>query len=1007
MANRIEIKYKIADTRADVRKRHLEHLFPNSITDVKLVDVYTVDADWNNLDIQGLEGITSLLHNPVTQHPLTVPTFSFSNKNDSVFDWAIEIGYLPGVTDNVGNTARESIEDMFGRKLLPGEGVYTSQLMFLKGNLSREDVERIAEDLANPVIQRVHIKSASEYFSNIDNGFIAGMGLIVPKVRLDQGANVDIVDLLNASDEELITIGKKGIANPDGTRRGPLAMSLEYMKAVQSYFQGKGRNPFDIEVEMIGQSWSEHCRHPKFADPIDDIKEGLFKRYIKGSTEYIRKMLSDKDFCVSVFTDNSGGIIFDDKHIVTHKVETHNSPSALDPFGGAITGIVGVNRDTIGFGMGAKPIANVYGFCFGDPDDKTMLYRDDKKQQPLLPRRIIQDGVIYGVNVGGNCSGIPTPQGFAFHEDRYKGKPLVFVGTVGLIPKTLPDGKPSHEKKARPGDYIVMIGGKVGQDGIHGATFSSEALTSGSPSTAVQIGDPITQKKLSDAVVKEARDLRLYNSITDNGAGGLSSSVGEMAHESGGCYVTLEKVPLKYPGLEPWKIWVSESQERMTLAVPKDKWDTFYDLMERRGVEATVIGEFTSSGKCVIDYNNKNILNLDMDFLKDGLPQKPMMTSYTKVKHGEPVIPVLEDLTESLHSMLSRMNIASKEYISEQFDHEVQGGSVIKPLQGRGRVNGDATILRPVLDSQKGVVLSHALNPRYSDIDTYAMAAAAIDTAVRNSIVVGANPNRLALLDNFCWASPDDPEMMGRLKAACEACYDMSIFYNTPLISGKDSMYNDFKGFDDKGNPLKISVPLTLLISSIGVIDDVKKAVSMDAKVPGDSVYILGLTYDELGGSEYYAMMGEKLSGKAFIGDSVPGVSIANACAYRALNKCIDEGLIASATSVHSGGLGVALAKTAMAGMLGMDIDLSKIPGATTRVDNLLYSESTGRIIMTVSSENKALLEKNMHLYGVRLQEIGKVNDNNNFILRNGNTKVVDTNITDMLTSYRSRFQGY
>jgi phosphoribosylformylglycinamidine synthase len=520
-----------------------------------------------------------------------------------------------------------------------------------------------------------------------------------------------------------------------------------------------------------------------------------------------------------------------------------------------------VNRDTIGFGIGAKPVINRYGFCFASPKDERPLYKGPSFTQKMLSSRMIMEGVIEGVNVGGNCSGIPSPQGFVVFDERYKGKPLVFVGTVGLIPRKS-NGRPSHLKKALPGDYIVMLGGRVGKDGIHGATFSSEAMDAGSPATAVQIGDPITQKKMSDALVKEARDLGLYNSITDNGAGGLSCSVAEMAKECGGCFVKLDDVPLKYPGLNPWETWISESQERMTASVPKEKWKEFSNLMKRRGVEATVVGEFTNSGKCIVEYQGQKVMDVDMDFLHDGMPPRPMKTTYKRLVNEEPFIPELENLTSTLLSMLERLNIAGFEFISQQYDHEVQGGSVIKPLQGKGRINGDATITRPLLNSKKGVVISQGINPAYSDIDTYHMAACAIDTAVRNAIAVGANLEKLALMDNFCWCSSDEPERLGQLKSAVKACYDYSIAFGTPFISGKDSMFNDFKGFDAEGNPIKISVPPTLLVSSIGVMENSEKAISLEAKFEGDLVYVIGDTFDELGASEYFAMMGEQQRGK-------------------------------------------------------------------------------------------------------------------------------------------------
>jgi phosphoribosylformylglycinamidine synthase len=989
MASRIEVITKTGDTRADVRKRKIHSMgFP--VDDVSLVDVYTLD---DSVKSSELDNVAAMLSNPVTQEVgINQP------KAPKNFDYAIEVGFLPGVTDNVGATAREIVEDRF-KRALEGQTVYSSQVMFLSGNLTREDAAKIGDAFSNPVIQRASVKNREEF--RRDNG----MDAIVPRVKLHEEPVAGLVDILQADDDQLSVIGKQGIANSDGTRRGPLSMDLAYMKSVQNYFKGLGRNPTDVELESIAQTWSEHCKHTIFADSIDEFEKGLFKTFIRKATNEIRERKGDKDFCVSVFTDNAGGIAFDDESLVCDKVETHNSPSALDPFGGSITGIVGVNRDPMGFGMGAKPIINRYGFCFANPNDKRDLYKGKGKTQKMLSSRRIMDGVIEGVNVGGNCSGIPTPQGFAFFDESYRGKPLVFVGTVGLIPREV-NGRQMHEKRALPGDYIVMVGGRVGKDGIHGATFSSEAIDSGSPATAVQIGDPITQKKASDALVKEARDQGLYRSITDNGAGGLSCSVAEMAKESGGCYVYLDRVPLKYPGLAPWEIWISESQERMTLAVPKEKWDEFQDLMKRRGVEATVIGEFTDSGKCVVDYNEKKVMDIDMEFLHNGLPARPIKTTFTRKTHETPDFECLDDLTSSLHDMLKRQNIASLEFISQQYDHEVQGGSVVKPLQGRGRVNGDATVVRPKLNSGKAVILSHGLNPSYSEIDTYDMAACSIDTAIRNAVATGADLDHLALLDNFCWCSSTEPERLGQLERACQACYDYATEFGTPFISGKDSMFNDFKGFDEQGNPIKISVLPTLLVSAIGVMQDARKAVTIDPKFEGDLVYVLGFTHNELGGSEYYAMKGEQERGKRYIGNTAPRVDAEiNSKMYQAFSKVTEEGLVASAISIHRGGLGAALAKSAIAGQLGMDVELEKVPSYCTRDDSTLYSESQGRLVITVSPENKERFEKVMgqNMYAM----VGKVRGDNQFRITQKGKNVVDTTIGKMTESYKSTFKDY
>lgn len=993
MTNQIQIKSKIPDSRAKVLKRKLQDTGFKKIENIFLVDVYTTEKTFKKTS---LEKIASILTNPVTQK------FSINKpQTPEKFSWAVEIGFLPGVTDNVASTAKQSIEDLLKAKFSQKQGVYTSQIIFTDGKLSKKDVVLLSNSLINPLIQRVSIKSFRQFKSG------QGMDRVVPRVKLSKKVNVKRVNL-NISDQELINIGKQGIIGFDGKRRGPLALDLTYMKTIQKYFKKKKRNPTDIELESIAQTWSEHCKHTIFADPLDDIKEGLFKTFIKGATEKIRKKKGKDDVCVSVFTDNSGAIVFDKNFLITHKVETHNSPSALDPFGGAITGIVGVNRDTIGFGLGAKPIINYYGFCFADLKDKSSLYKGPNFTQKMLSSRRIMEGVVKGVNSGGNCSGIPTPQGFVFFDKSYKGKPLVFVGTVGLIPRK--KGKRLlHKKKARKGDYIVMVGGRVGQDGIHGATFSSEVLDTDSPATAVQIGDPITQKKLSDALVKEARDLDLYNSITDNGAGGLSCSVAEMAKECGGCKVELDKVPLKYPGLSPWQIWVSESQERMTLAVPAKKWQKLSSLMKRRGVEATVIGRFTDSGKCVVNYQSKKVMDLDMDFLHKGLPPRPMKTTYKKKIYKEPKIPILKTLTKTLKSMLKRQNIAGYQFISQQYDHEVQGGSVIKPLQGKGRINGETTVVRPVLNSKKGVVISQGINPKYSQIDTYHMAACAIDTAIRNAVSAGADLEKLALLDNFCWCSCHNPERLGQLKEAARACYDYATAYETPFISGKDSMFNDFAGFNQKGKKVKISILPTLLISSIGIVKDVGKTVSLDVKFPGDLIYILGETYNELGGSEHYSMWNEKhvTPWVAHIGNRVPKVNAQkNKKLYQAFARCIKKDLIASAQSVCRGGLAVALAKKAMGGMWGVEVSLKNSPGKVLRDDFALFSESQGRIVVTIDSKNKEGFEKIMT--GNPSIRIGKVTKRKTIVIRGRDNKiVVNLNLESALKAYKSTFKDY
>lgn len=943
--------------------------------------------------------IAQILTNPVIED-FSVDRFPKTSK----FTYAIEIGFKPGVTDNIAHTTEETIRDLFQRSQKNSNfSVYTSKVYLVAGIKNLKDVEKLALSLHNPLIERSYVASFADIKKN-------GLPLKAPEVVLEKRTRVISVPLSGAGRDELINIGKLGIMDENGSRRGPLALDLASMETIQAYFRGLKREPTDIELESLAQTWSEHCKHTIFANPIDDIKDGLYKTYIKGATNLIRKQKGKKDFCVSVFSDNSGGIIFDKDNLITHKVETHNSPSALDPFGGAITGIVGVNRDTIGFGMGAKPVANVYGFCLGEPKDERKFFRDKNLTQLMLPPKRIMGGVIKGINVGGNCSGVPTLNGFLKFDDRYRAKPLVFAGTVGLIPRSV-NGKPSHIKKAKAGDYIVVIGGRVGLDGIHGATFSSVATDSNSPAGAVQIGDPITQKKLSDAIVKEARDMNLYNSITDNGAGGISCSVAEMAKESGGAKVYLQKVPLKYQRLRPWEIWISESQERMTLSVPKTKWKAFQKLMESRGVEATVIGEFTNSGKCIVEYKGKKIMDMDMEFLHNGLPKQHLFTSppapLRSTKEGDSFSSNLGKAkdgayTKDLENLVAEKNIAGSSFISEQYDHEVQAGSVLKPLSGRGRINTDAQVFRPVLNSDRSVVLTSSTYPSYGDISTYDMAACAIDTAIRNTISAGGTLSHLAILDNFCWCSSYDQKRLHQLVEAVKACYDTAVGFGTPFISGKDSMFNDFKGYDENGKPVEISVPPTLLISAISVMPDFNKTVSPEFKNASDIIYLLGETHDELGGGEYYKMIHPSASATPQEGNigNVPKVDVKkNIKTYVALEKATQKELVASAISVNSGGLGIALAKASLGGMIGCDVSVKNVNprGKTYGVEVKLFSESQGRILVSVPPKNSPAFEK--IIKNIPYSKIGKVTNDEKFIISD-KSKVVETNVKNLHKIY-------
>jgi len=909
------------------------------LDDLRVADAYLIDRELGTQELELI--VEEVFRDPVIQEatidkPLDIP-----------FDWLIEVGFRPGVTDNVGRTAREAIERTLDMRFASDQGVYARKLYFIKGDIDREQAERIARDLlANDLIQTRTVLGPRD-----DRSLIA-----VPKVTSRNPAVIRKIDL-EVDDAELIKISREGV----------LALSLEEMQAIRNFYRnpaflaqrkekGLGHETTDCELEALAQTWSEHCKHKIFNAIIDytegdrtEVIDSLFKRYIQGATEKIRSDLGDKDFCLSVFKDNAGVIKFDDEWNLVMKVETHNSPSALDPYGGALTGIVGVNRDPFGTGMGSRLIFNTDVFCFAPPD-----YKGTIPPRLLHPRRVFE-GVREGVEHGGNKSGIPTVNGAVVFDERYLGKPLVYCGTGGIMPAKI-NGKPSHVKQARPGDRIVMTGGRIGKDGIHGATFSSEELHEGSPVSAVQIGDPITQKRMTDFLLM-ARDRQLYTSITDNGAGGLSSSVGEMARESGGARLDLDRAPLKYPGLQPWEILLSEAQERMTVAVPPDKLDEFLSLARALDVEATDLGEYTADGFFTVMWEDRVALFLPLDFLHDGVPRMHLTARWEPVPRDESRFDCPEDLTQDLMTLMGRFNICSKERLIRQYDHEVQAGTVVKPLVGvQNDGPGDAAIVRPLLDRFRGVAVGCGIAPRYSDLDTYRMMAACIDEAVRNIVSVGADPDHMAGLDNFCWCdpvqsekTPDGEYKLAQLVRANRALYDITTVYRIPCISGKDSMKNDYSIGDHK-----ISIPPTVLFTAVGIVPDVRKGVTPDFKRPGDAIYVLGETRPEIGASEYVASKGCSDTRVPTVRDPEQAIKM-----YRALHKAIASGLVASCHDLSDGGLGVALAESAFSGGLGATVSLAAVPqeAPLARDDEILFSETPCRFLVTVHDKDAPAFE--------------------------------------------------
>jgi phosphoribosylformylglycinamidine synthase len=772
------------------------------------------------------------------------------------------------------------------------------------------------------------------------------------------------------------------------SRQGQLYLTLVEMQTIQQHFCKLGRDPTDIELESLAQTWSEHCSHKTLAGKIDyEGPEGkrhfanLLKETVFAATVKLRQRFGKEDWCVSVFKDNAGIIRFDDQYNVCFKVETHNHPSALEPYGGANTGVGGVIRDPMGTGLGAKPVCNTDVFCFAPPDM-------DAAEIPagvLHPRRVIK-GVVSGVRDYGNRMGIPTVNGAVYFDRRYLGNPLVYCGNVGIIPCSM------SFKEPKPHDLIVALGGRTGRDGIHGATFSSAELTSESETEsggAVQIGNAITEKMVLD-VLLQARDRGLYNAVTDCGAGGFSSAVGEMG-ESIGAEVWLDRAPLKYEGLSYTEIWISEAQERMVLAVPVEKWETLRELCHSEGVEATAIGQFKPTGRLKLLYQGHEVGDLSMEFLHEGRPPVVRKASYVLPPTQPLNLPKLslEESTDTLKKILACWNVASKHWIIRQYDHEVQGGSAIKPLVGvREAGPSDAAVVRPRLESRRGLVISCGMNPRLGDLDTYAMAASAIDEAIRNAVAVGADPSRIAILDNFCWGYTDREETLGSLVRAALACYDLAVAMETPFISGKDSLNNEFSYQDPSGQKQSIAIPPSLLISALGQVDDVNHCVTMDLKGAGNRLYLIGVTEDELGGS-HFSLVHE------LAGGSVPQVNPERAKeTFAAVHRAIRSGIVRACHDLSEGGLAVAAAEMAFAGGLGINLDIEPLAQNGCSPLAALFSESNSRFLVEVAEEQVEEFTKMMT--GICAHCLGKVTDEDRVHIRYRQQSCISATIEEL-----------
>jgi len=895
-----------------------------------------------------------LLTDPVTE----TSSIRAGGDDDSLpgdgFDAAIEVRLKGGVMDPVSASLVLALDDM---------GIDTSQLAVATGRLYRlkavaslDEVEFIARQLlSNDCIEEVYLSGFGKHDTRPRHLPIAP----------SSDFQLRHVPIRSLDDDALTKL----------SRDAHLFLSLAEMQTIRDYYLSLDRDPTELELEMLAQTWSEHCVHKTLksavvyrggplpvsanvkqkridADTVEVRYDNLLKETITRVTHEL--MASGRaDWCLSVFEDNAGVIGFDDEFAIAFKVETHNHPSAIEPYGGAATGIGGVIRDILGCGLGAKPIANTDVFCFGTPDFPMGML----PKGVLHPRRVFK-GVVAGVRDYGNRMGIPTVNGAIVFDDRYLGNPLVFCGCVGLIPRD------RIHKEPQPGDLIVVIGGRTGRDGIHGATFSSAELTDTHAdefSHAVQIGDAITEKKVLDAMMR-ARDHEkgcLYTATTDCGAGGLSSAVGEMA-EKLGAEVELGKIPLKYAGLRYDEIWISEAQERMVLSVPPGNWETVRAICEAENVEATVIGTFRDDGRLLICYQGTTVGDIDTKFLHGGLVKAHKQASWpaggAARSPGEQTSACGNE-RDRLLAELSSLNTASKEWVFRQYDHEVQGGSAIKPLVGIGEGPSDGAVVRPRLGSHKGLAIVNGINTSLADEDAYWMAVAGIDEAVRNIVCVGGDPDRTAILDNFCWGNCEDEQTMGALVRACQGCYDAAIAYGTPFVSGKDSLNNEFALDPRDAEQLadrirlfnnRIRIPETLLISAISIIEDVRQCVTMDAKeIDGEK-------------TEFF-----------FVGLSAnrwPDVDVKQAAVlHRGVAGLIKDGLVLAAHDCGDEGVLLTLAEMAFAGQCGIEADLA---GCV-----LFAPVPCGYVLQVRPSSGVRVAELAQQVKGLTVQRIGQSSD--------------------------------
>ena len=996
---RVEVFDRLPREILESHKRELEELLETKISKSNMSFCYELfsESDFKKGDLE------EIFFDEVAQE-------IYFEMNMRPYEYFIDISFRPGVKDNPGEAAQRAL-DLFGQKAKIKS--HRSFELSFESDLDKTQKSKIIEAFykthANELIEEVRVFSSDEdRFKELKEKEVI--------LNSDQGASEISLDL---SDNKLIELSEKMC----------LALTLEEMKCIKEFYEREETKkerrekklplwPTDVELEVLAQTWSEHCKHKIFNANIEykegnhqhkkfgDVKiKSLFKSYIKSVTDN-----NQKDWLESVFVDNAGVISLNDELCACMKVETHNSPSALDPYGGAITGILGVNRDIMGTGLGAKPIANTDIFCFAPPDFPNTQEKELFPKGLLSPKRIL-DGVHKGVIDGGNKSGIPTVNGGFFFDVNYTGKPLVYVGTLGVMPKKLKNGRDAVKADPKSGDLIFMVGGAIGADGIHGATFSSLELDESSPASAVQIGDPFTQKKVLDFLLV-ARDRGLISAITDNGAGGLSSSIGEMAELCGGAQIDLALAPTKYPGLRPFELMISESQERMSLAInPKDEQE-FKELALTFEVEATKLGAFNDSGFLDVYYQKDLVASLQLDFLHDGLPPMNLEATWEgelNVHRWHSSYPSFYEqrkiqknitLKESLEKLLSSPNICSKESLVRQYDHEVMGQSALKPYSGsEGDIPGNSGALwmgRYCEDKELSLVTGLGMAPRMSLSDPYIMAQFAVDEAVRNMVCHGGDPAHMALLDNFCWPDPIKSEKnpqgdkkLGALVRTCMGLKEICDAYELPLISGKDSMKNDYVSKETKD--LRISVLPTLLVSGLAK-SNLKKQIPSYFTRDGDLIYLLGKKGSGLKFSEFDATFKDLSS----LQEKTPSIELeANKELYFRISSLIDKELLSSCHDISEGGLLCALFEASMDS--GCEIKTN----STSDQFDYFYNEAPGQMLVSIKPEKQNEFLNQMK--ELDFEFLGEVTNNGSLNVEFGEQKI-EWDIKELKKIYKGVF---